>query len=88
MRLKPEAKRIEPQAEIFVQAERLGTAHAVLAARSAIASKPDDILVIFADTPLITPQTLSRMRAALARRAQQSSSWAFARPIPPATAGW
>ncbi len=64
-----EAKRIEPQAEIFVQAERLGTAHAVLAARSAIASKPDDILVIFADTPLITPQTLSRMRAALAQGA-------------------
>lgn len=64
-----EAKRIAPQGEIFVQSERLGTAHAVLAARSAIATKPDDVLVIFADTPLITPQTLSRMRAALAEGA-------------------
>jgi bifunctional UDP-N-acetylglucosamine pyrophosphorylase/glucosamine-1-phosphate N-acetyltransferase len=64
-----EAKRIEPRAEIFVQGERLGTAHAVLAARSAIAAGPDDILVIFADTPLITPQTLSRMRDALAQGA-------------------
>ena len=64
-----EAKRIAPQAEIFVQSERLGTAHAVLAARSAIATKPDDVLVIFADTPLITSQTLSRMRTALAEGA-------------------
>ncbi|MGE0034326.1 MAG: bifunctional UDP-N-acetylglucosamine diphosphorylase/glucosamine-1-phosphate N-acetyltransferase GlmU [Xanthobacteraceae bacterium] len=64
-----EATRIEPEAEIFVQDERLGTAHAVLAARSAIAAGADDILVIFADTPLITPQTLRRMREALAKGA-------------------
>jgi bifunctional UDP-N-acetylglucosamine pyrophosphorylase/glucosamine-1-phosphate N-acetyltransferase len=64
-----EATRIEPKAEIFVQDERLGTAHAVLAARSAIAAGADDVLVIFADTPLITPQTLRRMREALAQGA-------------------
>jgi bifunctional UDP-N-acetylglucosamine pyrophosphorylase/glucosamine-1-phosphate N-acetyltransferase len=61
-----EARRALPGAEIFVQAERRGTAHAVLAARDAIARKPDDVLVIFADTPLIRPQTLVRMRDALA----------------------
>ena len=32
-----EAKRVLPDAEIFVQAERRGTAHAVLAAKAAIA---------------------------------------------------
>jgi bifunctional UDP-N-acetylglucosamine pyrophosphorylase/glucosamine-1-phosphate N-acetyltransferase len=60
-----EAKRVLPHAEIFVQTERRGTAHAVLAAREAIARAPDDVLVIFADTPLIRPQTLARMREAL-----------------------
>jgi bifunctional UDP-N-acetylglucosamine pyrophosphorylase/glucosamine-1-phosphate N-acetyltransferase len=64
-----EAKRVLPDAEIFVQAERRGTAHAVLAAKSAIACAPDDVLVIFADTPLIRPQTLVRMRDALAQGA-------------------
>jgi bifunctional UDP-N-acetylglucosamine pyrophosphorylase/glucosamine-1-phosphate N-acetyltransferase len=61
-----EAKRVLPAAEIFVQAERLGTAHAVLAAEAAMARGADDVLVIFADTPLIRPQTLLQMRAALA----------------------
>jgi len=60
-----EAQRIVPGAEIFLQAERRGTAHAVLAARSAIARRADDLLVVFADTPLVRPQTLSRMRAAI-----------------------
>ena len=61
-----EVKRASPAAEVFVQRERRGTAHAVLAARSAVARAPDDVLVIFGDTPLIRLQTLMRMRAALA----------------------
>jgi bifunctional UDP-N-acetylglucosamine pyrophosphorylase / glucosamine-1-phosphate N-acetyltransferase len=61
-----EATRAVPAAEVFVQAERRGTAHAVLAAKSAIARMPDDVLVIFGDTPLIRPQTLSRIRRGLA----------------------
>src|SRR4029450_9055039 len=63
------AKRVLPDAEIFVQAERRGTAHAVLSARAAIARAPDDVLVIFGDTPLIRPQTLTRIREALAEGA-------------------
>ena len=61
-----EARRVMPGVEIFVQAERRGTADAVLAAKAAIARGAADILVIFGDTPLISPQTLVRMREALA----------------------
>src|SRR5579863_8215012 len=40
-----EVKRVAPQAQIFVQTTALGTAHAVLAAKSAISVGWDDILV-------------------------------------------
>jgi bifunctional UDP-N-acetylglucosamine pyrophosphorylase/glucosamine-1-phosphate N-acetyltransferase len=60
-----EARRQCPQAQVFVQAERRGTANAVLAARAAIEEDTDDILVIFGDTPLIRPKTLLRLRSAL-----------------------
>jgi bifunctional UDP-N-acetylglucosamine pyrophosphorylase/glucosamine-1-phosphate N-acetyltransferase len=61
-----EARRIAPQVAVFTQRERLGTAHAVLSARAALDRKPDDILVMFGDTPLIRGETLARLRAALA----------------------
>jgi bifunctional UDP-N-acetylglucosamine pyrophosphorylase/glucosamine-1-phosphate N-acetyltransferase len=60
-----EIKRVHPQAKTFVQRERLGTAHAVLAAREAIADGADDILIAFGDTPLIDAMTFERMKAAL-----------------------
>jgi len=60
-----EARRIRPDASVFVQAERLGTAHAVLAAKPAIAAGHDDLLVAFGDTPLISPKTFARLRAPL-----------------------
>ncbi len=60
-----EVKRMRPDAATFVQGERLGTAHAVLAARDAIARGADDLLVVFGDTPLISARTLQRLRAAL-----------------------
>ncbi|RYE84519.1 MAG: hypothetical protein EOP19_11370, partial [Hyphomicrobiales bacterium] len=49
-----------------LQTERLGTGHAVLAARSAIEEGYDDILILFGDTPLVRPETLSLARDALA----------------------
>ncbi len=64
-----EARRIRPDALTFVQTERLGTAHAVLAAREAIARGADDLLVAFGDTPLISAETFERLRAPLARGA-------------------
>jgi bifunctional UDP-N-acetylglucosamine pyrophosphorylase/glucosamine-1-phosphate N-acetyltransferase len=56
--------RATPKARIFEQSERLGTAHAVLAARKAFEGA-DDILVMFADTPLVRAETLFALRAAL-----------------------
>jgi bifunctional UDP-N-acetylglucosamine pyrophosphorylase/glucosamine-1-phosphate N-acetyltransferase len=54
---------------VYEQAERRGTAHAVLAARKAFADRPDDVIVAFGDTPLITAATLRRLRRPLAGRA-------------------
>lgn len=55
-----------PGTEIFVQEQRLGTAHAVLAAREAIAKGYDDVIVVFGDTPLLNPDDLKAARAKLA----------------------
>src|ERR1700682_3385861 len=64
-----QAKRIRPDASSFIQRERLGTAHAVLAAREAIARGADDLLVVFGDTPLISAATFARLRAPLQKGA-------------------
>ena len=64
-----EAGHVLPGAECFVQAVRRGTAHAVLAARRAIERHPDDILILYGDTPLIRPATLLRLRKAIAEGA-------------------
>jgi bifunctional UDP-N-acetylglucosamine pyrophosphorylase / glucosamine-1-phosphate N-acetyltransferase len=58
---KPFAKLVS----VHIQTERLGTAHAVLAARDAIATGHDDLLVMFGDTPLIDTDALMRARAKL-----------------------
>src|ERR1700750_1531130 len=60
-----EAARIRPDVATFVQRERLGTAHAVLTAREAIARGADDLLVAFGDTPLISAETFARLREPL-----------------------
>ncbi|MGF7006918.1 bifunctional UDP-N-acetylglucosamine diphosphorylase/glucosamine-1-phosphate N-acetyltransferase GlmU [Aminobacter sp. BE322] len=63
------AEGFAPKAGIFVQAERLGTAHAVLAARQALAAGYDDLLVMFGDTPLIEAGSLAAARGMLAEGA-------------------
>ncbi len=55
-----------PEAEVAVQAERRGTAHAVLAARAALAGFGGDALVLYADTPFLAPETLAAVVAARA----------------------
>ena len=60
-----EARRMLPKAQTFVQSERRGTAHAVLSARAAIEMGADDILVVYGDTPLISAETLKRLRGAI-----------------------
>jgi bifunctional UDP-N-acetylglucosamine pyrophosphorylase/glucosamine-1-phosphate N-acetyltransferase len=64
--VRAEVSRLCAGAKLFVQEQRLGTAHAVLAAREAIAPGHDDLLVLFADTPLVTSATMLALRAALA----------------------
>ncbi len=61
-----EAMAIEPNVHTFVQAERLGTAHAVLAARDILAKQFDDVLIVFGDTPLIETESLKQARKELA----------------------
>ncbi len=63
------AAKLAPKASIFVQEKRLGTAHAVLAARDAIAAGHDDILVMYGDTPLIDAEVLLEARGKLAEGA-------------------
>ncbi|OYY08251.1 MAG: bifunctional N-acetylglucosamine-1-phosphate uridyltransferase/glucosamine-1-phosphate acetyltransferase, partial [Rhizobiales bacterium 35-68-8] len=64
-----EARAVAPHAQVFVQHERLGTAHAVLAARAALETACDDVLVLYADTPLVRPETLLALRKPLAEGA-------------------
>jgi bifunctional UDP-N-acetylglucosamine pyrophosphorylase / glucosamine-1-phosphate N-acetyltransferase len=61
-----EAGHVLPNAATFIQRDRRGTAHAVLAAKPAIDGGADDILIVYGDTPLIRPATLARLRAPLA----------------------
>lgn len=52
-----EARAIVPSVSFHVQTERRGTAHAVLAARAFLDRGFERVLVLFADTPLVTAET-------------------------------
>jgi bifunctional UDP-N-acetylglucosamine pyrophosphorylase/glucosamine-1-phosphate N-acetyltransferase len=67
-----EARRVLPDAECFVQQKRRGTADAVLAAKRAIERRPNDVLIVYGDTPLIQATMLERLRAPLATGAAVS----------------
>ncbi|MCZ2328175.1 bifunctional UDP-N-acetylglucosamine diphosphorylase/glucosamine-1-phosphate N-acetyltransferase GlmU [Bartonella sp. F02] len=54
---------------IFEQKERLGTAHSVLSARSALQNGVDDVLIVLGDTPLIESDSLMRIRSQLSEGA-------------------
>ncbi len=56
-----EAVKAAPGGRIFVQNERRGTAHAVLAAREALREDFANVLVVFADTPLVRPETFAAL---------------------------
>src|SRR4051812_24461 len=43
-----------PSAVVFTQTERLGTGHAVQQARAAFATAAGNVIVLYADTPLVT----------------------------------
>lgn len=54
----------DEDATIVTQTEQLGTGHAVASAKSALAGFAGDALVLYGDTPFISPETLQRMQAA------------------------
>lgn len=60
-----EAAAIFPGAAAYTQHDQRGTADAVLAAREAIEAHTGDVIVLYADTPLIRPETIARIRAKL-----------------------
>jgi bifunctional UDP-N-acetylglucosamine pyrophosphorylase / glucosamine-1-phosphate N-acetyltransferase len=60
-----EAQSVAPGAEIFVQESQRGTADAVLAARKAILAHKGDVLVLYADTPLLEAESVERLLGAL-----------------------
>ena len=51
----------DPQAEVVLQGEQLGTGHAVDQARDALRGFEGDVVVLFGDTPFLRPETLQRM---------------------------
>lgn len=53
--------RFESGAQIFKQLERKGTAHAVQQARAALDGAQGHVLVLYADTPLVTSATLAEI---------------------------
>ncbi|NIZ12375.1 bifunctional UDP-N-acetylglucosamine diphosphorylase/glucosamine-1-phosphate N-acetyltransferase GlmU [Phaeobacter sp. HF9A] len=58
---------IDPEAEVVLQTEQLGTGHAVRQAQAALEGFAGDIVVLYGDTPFVSPDTLEQMIAARAR---------------------
>lgn len=54
-------KNVAPSAQVVLQTEQLGTAHAVDQARAALADFEGDAIVLYGDTPFIRPETLQTM---------------------------
>ncbi len=61
------ARTIDPEIEIVEQSQQLGTGHAVLQARDALADFDGDVVVLYGDTPFIRPETLAAMATARAK---------------------
>lgn len=55
------ARAIDPAIRVVRQDEQLGTAHAVRQAEPELAGFDGDVIVLYADTPLVRPETLQAM---------------------------
>jgi bifunctional UDP-N-acetylglucosamine pyrophosphorylase/glucosamine-1-phosphate N-acetyltransferase len=70
-------------AEIAIQAEQLGTGHAVMAARGALEGRGvEDVLILAGDAPLITTETLGRLLGERRRRQAALAVLAMRPPVP------
>ena len=56
----------DESAQIVLQTEQKGTGHAVLCTKDALQGATGDLLVLYGDTPFISPETLDTMRSARA----------------------
>lgn len=56
------AKAIDPEIEVVMQNEQLGTGHALAQASEALAGFEGDIVVLYADTPFISAATMSAIK--------------------------
>jgi bifunctional UDP-N-acetylglucosamine pyrophosphorylase/glucosamine-1-phosphate N-acetyltransferase len=60
------ARAADAKIDVVVQAEQLGTADAVKAARRAFEDFAGQVLILYGDTPLLRPETIAKVRAELA----------------------
>jgi bifunctional UDP-N-acetylglucosamine pyrophosphorylase/glucosamine-1-phosphate N-acetyltransferase len=60
------ARTADPKIDVVVQAEQLGTADAVKAARPSFEDFAGQVLILYGDTPLLRPETIGKVRAELA----------------------
>ena len=54
-----------PNTEIIIQSEQLGTGHAVEQARVTLAGFTGNVIVLYGDTPLIRAETLAKLSASI-----------------------
>lgn len=76
----PELAALAAPHAVVVQEERLGTAHAALAAAEKFGSGP--VAVLYADNPLIRPETISALMGRLAGGGPALSLLAMRPPVP------
>lgn len=58
------AHQVDETAEIVLQGEQNGTAHALAQARATLEGFGGDVIVLYGDTPFVQPETLARMQGA------------------------
>ncbi|MBU8545337.1 MULTISPECIES: bifunctional UDP-N-acetylglucosamine diphosphorylase/glucosamine-1-phosphate N-acetyltransferase GlmU [Roseomonadaceae] len=80
----PELERIAAPHPVVVQVDRLGTGHAALQAAALLEDFAGDVAVLYADNPLITPETLRRLAAA---RGEAGLALVAMRPVDPGRYG-
>ncbi|MBQ4335262.1 MAG: bifunctional UDP-N-acetylglucosamine diphosphorylase/glucosamine-1-phosphate N-acetyltransferase GlmU [Myxococcaceae bacterium] len=74
-----------PHIEFALQAEQLGTAHAVLCAQSALADFKGDVFILYGDVPLVRTETL---RALIDAKAAAQSPIALVTTLPADPTGY
>lgn len=73
--------------KVALQEPQLGTAHAVLQAREALAGFDGDIIILYGDVPLVRPETMRNMLAALDGNDGPACVVLGFRPVDPAAYG-